>query len=195
VVVLGGEVIEPDIEVVVGGIGVLIMGLTPRLLSSVAASGMVPPFSVKLVPPDCGDAVPTDTCDEPAGQPVVELNELPIVNPPPSKVPLDPVADPMPELPQLVVGIGLRPPGLISLAPNGMPALYDPPDASNGMSAPYDPPDAPGMPSGDVVPIPDVLIELWASAAPLINKKAATTANARNIGISCVSTSSRMSCT
>jgi hypothetical protein len=45
----------------------------------------------------------------------------------------------------------------------------------------------------DLAPIPNVLIELRASAAPLMSRKAATTAKARNIIISCASTSSRVS--
>jgi hypothetical protein len=80
-------------------------------------------------------------------------------------VPLDPAAGL-----QLLPGIGLSPPGSISVAPNGMPVPLAP--------------DAPGTPRGDVVPIPDVEGGLWAAAAPYMNKKAAKTANARNIGIS-----------
>jgi hypothetical protein len=191
-VVLDGEVVgaamvagldtdgtELDMDGLVVGVGELINGLKPPLLISVAPSGMVPPFSVKLAPaPDCGDAVPPDTCDDPEAQP--DVGELPVGSPPPSKVPPDPVADPVPA-PQLAPGIGLSPPGSISVAPSGIPA-------------PFDPPDVPGTPSGDVVPIADVAIELWAWAASQMNKKAVTTANARNIGISCVSTP-RMSCT
>lgn len=179
-VIIGMEVIELDMEGLVVDSGVLIMGLRPPLSISVAPSGMLPPFSVKLVPaPDCGEAVPPDTCDEPVAQLVVEVDEALGVSPPPSNVPLEPVA--IPETLQLAPGIGLRPPGSTSVAPSEMPV-------------PLDPADAPGMPRGDVSPNPDVPVALCACAVPQINKNAAMTVNARNISISCASTSSRTSC-
>ena len=166
VVVEGGA---PTLGVERVGAGVVTSGLRPLVPVSVAPSGMPPPTSVAFVLPAWGEVERADeACDD--MQPVA----LPAVSPPPSKVPLDPVTEP--QLP----GIGLSPPGLISVAPSGMPV-------------PLVPPDAPGTPRGDVVPIPDGEGRLWASAAAQINKKAAVTANARNIGIS-ISVPKHMRC-
>jgi hypothetical protein len=46
------------------------------------------------------------------------------------------------------IGIGLMPPGLISVAPNGMPVPPEPVE--------------PSVPSGDVAPMPGVLVRLCA---------------------------------
>jgi hypothetical protein len=154
-------------------IGTVISGLTPPLLISVEPSGIVPPFNVKFefVPTDeSGDAVPVDVAvftDAP-GDAQTEVVVEP--NPPPSKV--EPIVDvePMPEpfnpvvpedIPELAVnplvlqfesGAGLKPPGSISVAPRGIPVeLFDP-------LGPLEP----GTPSGDVVPMPPLVIGLCA---------------------------------
>jgi hypothetical protein len=166
-------------------IGTVINGLTPALSISVEPSGIAPPFSVKfeLVPiVESGDAVPVDVAvliDAP-GDAQTEFIVEP--NPPPSKVEpmpgVDAIPDPlnpvMPEdIPELAVnplvlqfesGAGLKPPGSISVAPRGIPVgLFDPLDALE-----------PGTPSGDVAPIPGMVIVLCAWAAPQPNRIAAT---------------------
>lgn len=161
-------------------IGTVINGLTPALSISVEPSGIAPPFSVKfeLVPiVESGDAVPVDVAvltDAP-GDAQTEVVVEP--NPPPSKVePMPDALDPiMPEdIPELAVnplvlqfesGAGLKPPGSISVAPSGIPVgLFDPLDALE-----------PGTPSGDVAPMPPLVIGLCASAAPQPSRIVATT--------------------
>jgi hypothetical protein len=167
-------------------IGTVINGLTPALLISVEPSGIAPPFSVKfeLVPiVESGDAVPVDVAvltDAP-GDAQIEVIVEP--NPPPSKVEpmpgVDAIPDPlnpvMPEdIPELAVnplvlqfesGAGLKPPGSISVAPSGIPVgLFDPVGALE-----------PGTPSGDVAPMPPLVIGLCAWAAPPPNMITATT--------------------
>jgi hypothetical protein len=165
--------------------GTMINGLTPPLLISVEPSGIAPPFKVKFefVPiVESGDAVPVDVAvltDAP-GDAQAEVVVEP--NPPPSKVEpmvgveprpdaLDPV---MPEdIPELAAnplalqfesGAGLKPPGSISVAPSGIPVgLFDPLGALE-----------PGTPSGDVAPMPGLIITLCAWAAPQPNRIAAT---------------------
>jgi hypothetical protein len=167
-------------------IGTVINGLTPGLSISVEPSGIVPPFNVKLelVPiVESGEAVPVDVAvltDAPSDA-QTELVVEP--NPPPSKVEpmvdvgprpdaLDPI---MPEdIPELAAkplvlqfesGAGLRPPGSISVAPSGIPVgLFDPLGVLE-----------PGTPSGDVAPMPPLVITLCAWAAPPPNMIAATT--------------------
>ena len=166
-------------------IGTVINGLTPALSISVEPSGIAPPFSVKfeLVPiVESGDAVPVDVAvliDAP-GDPQTEFIVEP--NPPPSKVEpmpgVDAIPDPlnpvMPEdIPELAVnplvlqfesGAGLKPPGSISVAPRGIPVgLFDPLGTLE-----------PGTPSGDVAPIPGMVIVFCAWAAPQPNRIAAT---------------------
>jgi hypothetical protein len=166
-------------------IGTVINGLTPALLISVEPSGIAPPFNVKfeLVPiVESGDAVPVDVAvliDAPGDEQTEVIVEP---NPPPSKVEpmpgVDAIPDPlnpvMPEdIPELAVnplvlqfesGAGLKPPGSISVAPRGIPVgLFDPLDALE-----------PGTPSGDVAPIPGMVIVLCAWAAPQPNRIAAT---------------------
>jgi hypothetical protein len=167
-------------------IGTVINGLTPALSISVEPSGIAPPFSVKfeLVPiVESGDAVPVDVAvltDAP-GDAQTEVVVEP--NPPPSNI--EPVTDvePMPDaldpimpedIPELAVnplvlqfesGAGLKPPGSISVAPSGIPVgLFDPLDALE-----------PGTPSGDVAPMPPLVIGLCASAAPQPSRIVATT--------------------
>ena len=173
-------------------IGTVMSGLTPALSISVEPSGIAPPFSVKfeLVPiVESGDAVPVDVAvltDAP-GDAQTEVVVEP--NPPPSKVepmvevvptpdvePMPDALDPiMPEdVPELAVnplvlqfesGAGLKPPGSISVAPSGIPVgLFDPLDALE-----------PGTPSGDVAPMPPLVIGICAFAAPQPNRIVATT--------------------
>ena len=105
---------------IVGG-GTVIVGLTPPLSISVAPSGMAPPASNDPgVGPgvESGDAVPVEdtVAEDPKLQPVED-------NPPPSKVELAEVVDwvPVPELAAEEQGSELKPPGLISVAPSGIP--------------------------------------------------------------------------
>ena len=166
-------------------IGTVINGLTPALSISVEPSGIVPPFNVKfeLVPiVESGDAVPVDVAvltDAP-GDAQTEVIVEP--NPPPLKVEpvpaVDAIPDPlnpvMPEdIPENAVdplvlqfesGAGLKPPGSISVAPRGIPVgLFDPLGALK-----------PGTPSGDVAPMPGLVITLCAWAAPQPNRITAT---------------------
>jgi hypothetical protein len=165
-------------------IGTVINGLTPALSISVEPSGIVPPFNVKFefaVVDESGEAVPLDVAL--LGDAFVEAQTVVIVepNPPPSKIepvtdveaipdPLDPVipeaipenVDPLAL--QFETGAGLRPPGSISVAPSGIPvALFDPLDALE-----------PSTPSGDVAPMPALVIALCAWAAPQPSRIAAT---------------------
>jgi hypothetical protein len=168
-------VVEPvHGNVIVLGIGTPISGLMPPLSISVAPSGIVPPFSVVLevVPDvDSGEATPVEVMLlDP--QTEVELIDPVELNPLPSKVEFVPdievIPDPLdPESPELAplalqfeLAVGLRPPGLISVAPNGMPV------------PPFDPVDVlePSMPSGDVAPMAEpmagMLVGLCAPATP-----------------------------
>ena len=167
-------------------IGTVINGLTPALLISVEPSGIAPPFKVKFefVPiVESGDAVPVDVAvlTDPPCDAQSEVVAEP--NPPPSKVEpmvdVEPMPDPfnpvVPEdVPELAVnplalqfesGAGLKPPGSISVAPKGIPVgLFDPLGALE-----------PGTPSGDVAPMPGLVITLCAWAAPQPSRIAATT--------------------
>jgi hypothetical protein len=152
-------VVEPvHGDVIVLGIGTPISGLTPPLSISVAPSGIVPPFSVRpgFVPAiDSGEAEPLELRLFVDVQLDIELTEPVELNPPPSKLEFVPdieaIPDPLdPESPELALlalqfelAVGLRPPGSISVAPNGMPV------------PPFDPVDTlePSMPSGDVAPM------------------------------------------
>ena len=186
---LGEPITAPELLVVAPaqdgiellGIGTVINGLKPPRMISVEPSGIVPPFNVKfeLVPSvESGDAVPVGAVliDDAQTEVVVEPN------PPPSKVepmpgvdaipdPLNPVTpEDIPEnavdplVLQFESGVGLKPPGSISVAPSGIPVeLFDPLGALG-----------PGTPSGDVAPMPPV-IGLCAFATPQPNRIAATT--------------------
>lgn len=177
-----------------------IIGLTPALSSSVAPSGMVPPGAAPA-PANDGDgsvplaAEPADTVAQPPD--VRPADPIPLI-PPPSKVELVPDADIPPEAlampedeePELQVGdtIGLRPPGLISVAPKPMPAL----DPAIPVE-PLDPlipivPLAPGMPSGDTDPIAGavgVVDMVCAATAPQLNKSPTAAADSRRIETPC----------
>jgi hypothetical protein len=103
----------------------MIGGLRPAFVVWVALKGMLAPASVGSLP-DAG----IDCVLAPASGELVAVQP---VNPPPSKAPLGTVG-------QLVSGIGLKPPELISVAPSGMP---------DGAGVEI----APGTPRGDVTPI------------------------------------------
>jgi hypothetical protein len=175
VVVLAGANDEPPALVIIPGIvrgGVSPtaagIGLTPPLSSSVEPSGIAPPSSLNWEPVTAvvsGEAVPFEEggCNE--AQPATELADPFAAIPPPSKIDAAPVIVPVvpealiaypPEpdarMPQFGFGAGLKPPGLISVAPNGMPVPLDPPE--------------PSMPRGEVAPIADGLIELCAWLEP-----------------------------
>jgi hypothetical protein len=130
------EVILTPVDEVMGDAGTVIIGLTPALSISVASSGTVPPASsdpgtapgVKS-----GEAMPVDETDA-GSQPLDDM-------PPPSKV--EPV-----ELWEAQAS-GLKPPGLISVAPSGMPVGA--PDVAE-----------PRAFSGDVAPSADLLGKLCA---------------------------------
>lgn len=173
VVLLGAD------DVVLLGAEKVTSGLTPRLFSSEASSGMVPPFSEKFefVPGgDRGDAVPLDDV-------AAQLDEVaaPLpVSPPPSDVVLTPAAvapEPLPpdtsedDDPVDEHSTGLRPPGSISVAPNGIPLTLVPSEL--------------GMPSGEVDLSPDGLNELCAWLTPQLNTIAAIVASVACIEISC----------
>ena len=154
--------------VVLLGAGRGTSGLTPPLSSSVAPSGIVPPLSVDETVPgfDSGEAVPLEG-DPAVAQPdvVPVIPAVPIdpidpaaATPPPSKVEPVPIVDvvpiipdepeyPVPAKPQLSPGVVAKPPGLISVAPSGSPVGLDPVAAL-----------APGVPSGDVIPIPGATV-------------------------------------
>jgi hypothetical protein len=162
-------------------LGMVINGLTPPLSISVAPSGIVPPFNVvfalapgvestEAVP--IGVVAPIDPQVEPTAEP----------NPPPSNVEfvpdieaaLDPIipADSSEEEAveelltlQLETAAGLNPPGSISVAPSGIPvALLGVPDTL-----------ALGIPSGEVAPIPGLVIALCACAPVQANNIATAT--------------------
>jgi hypothetical protein len=165
-----GPVVIPGVVVVVLlGAGTVIGGLTPPLPSSLAPSGIVPPLrEVPAVPGmDSGEAVPlVETAPDDAqadanpAEPLAPVPAIPpvdpLLSPPPSKVDTVPIVDDAPAVPdspaagvdtpagivaQPVTGAGLTPPGLISVAPSGMPACDD-----GGVEL------MPDTPSGDVAP-------------------------------------------
>jgi hypothetical protein len=151
------EVVPPDVIGVVTGAASGTMGLRPAEPASVAPSGIVPPIrEFELV----GDTEATEEvpfADDDV-QPAAALI------PPPSNVddavidvlPLMPedCEDVAPIVPQAEPSIGLKPPGLISVDPSGMPELAIAPVALE-----------PSVPSGDVAPMPDEVIEVCAAAA------------------------------
>jgi hypothetical protein len=135
-------------------------GLIPPLSISVAPRGIVPMRFDPAVDPglDNGDAVPLEDNVVDGQLELEEANPV-ALDPPPSKVELVPdmleplvpdmlrVEEPADE--QFALEAGLKPPGSISVAPNGTPVPLAPLD--------------PGMPSGDVALIAGrVVIELCA---------------------------------
>jgi len=119
-------------------LGTAIGGLIPALVVSRAFNGMLAPLSVGALPGvGSGTSLPIDGWAAVAVQPL---------NPPPSKVLPGTVG-------QVASGIGLKPPGLISVAQSGMP---------DGAGVEV----APGTPSAEVAPIADGLPRFCAWAAP-----------------------------
>jgi hypothetical protein len=167
------------------------VGLRPPLPSSVEPSGIGPPLSLNWEPVVVvvsGEAVPFEEsgCNE--AQPDIDMADPFAAMPPPSKVevarmivPVVPAAliayppEPGARMPQFGFGAGLNPPGLISVAPNGMPVPLAPPEPSG--------------PRGEVAPIALGLIELCAWLGPQLSGiariAAAITIN-RRIGASVV---------
>jgi hypothetical protein len=147
--------------VLLGG-GTVINGLIPPLMISVAPMGIVllPGLNPWFDPGvDNGDALPLEDIIG-VVQPDADAIEPVPLNPPPSKVELglellapSMLREDKPGDEQSALGVGLNPPGSISVAPKGMPVLklelLDP-----------------GMPSGDVVAIPGVPFMFWAWLAP-----------------------------
>jgi hypothetical protein len=140
------------------------IGLMPAPPSSVEPSGMVlPPGDDAVVIPEVDEACVPDTVP-PDGTETHDPDIAPLI-PPPSKVELDPaVPEPpivgtavedIPGVPHgdiLAVepsGAGLRPPGTSSVEPNGIPAG----------------PAEPGLPNGDVMPIPGDVMPIPGEAA------------------------------
>jgi hypothetical protein len=159
-------------------IGVVSIGLTPALLSSVAPSGIAPPDTVPaLAPPRTEvdavpDVVPADIPGphDPDNPIVPELNPYeasPWVMPEPSNVDVEPVVVlDTPALKQgsvLAVGSsgpGLSPPGASSVAPIGIPT--GPTEEAT-----------PGTPRGDVAGAPTIGGAICAKAAPQPRSSAA----------------------
>jgi hypothetical protein len=178
--------VEPTHGVAVTlGAGTPINELTPPLSISVAPSGTAPPprFDVALTPGvDSGEAVPVDetTPNDGKEQPFEVAAEL---IPPPSNddvVPIVPKAAP-PAIPvedealtQVVlldmgpIGVGPIPPGSISVAPNGIP-VGEPDEVE------------PGIPSGDVSPIPGVVVTVCARAASELQRSTTAAIHNRRI--------------
>ena len=175
------------------GAGTPISELTPPLSSSVAPSGIapLPRLDVALAPGvDSGEAVPADetTPDDGKEQPLEVVADA---IPPPSNedvVPVVPIAAPPaipeedPAIPveeevvpmQLEVldsgpiGVGPMPPGLISVALSGIPVGE--PDAVE-----------PGIPSGDVSPMPGVVVMLCVRPASQLQRSTPAAINNRRI--------------
>jgi hypothetical protein len=137
------------------------IGLTPPLASSVAPSGIAPPlrWNCKVAPAAAsGEAEPSEEVSSGDEQLDIEAADPTPPSPPPSKEEVALVVVPEALIPfpaeldarglQLGFGAGLNPPGLISVAANGMPVPLDPPE--------------PNTPGGEVAPIAERLIELCA---------------------------------
>jgi hypothetical protein len=165
---------------VVAGAGSVIIGLTPRLLSSVAPNGTVVIPGSTEVAVESGDAVPAgDTFVDDPGAQFVETN------PPPSKV-VPAVADVPTWVPPMVAGAlvlivvqgtGLNPPGSISVAPSGIPV------------GPEGVVEAPSIPVGDVIPnagVVPVVEMLWACAIVQLSKIVAATKACRCMDLTSV---------
>jgi hypothetical protein len=137
------EVMLTPGDTVMGDAGIVIIGLTPGLSISVASSGIVPPASSEPgVAPGVksGDAMPVDdtVVDDAALQPLEAMPPPPNVEPAPES-----------ELVMEAQASGLKPPGLISVAPSGMPVGA--PEVAE-----------PRAFSGDVAPSADLLGKLCA---------------------------------
>ena len=156
------------------GVWTEIIGLRPAPFNSVAPSRMPPEGNDPGFGPELtGDEVlaleaePKGVAEQPAA---LTLPEPILAIPPPSNTePADipgPLGIPPSEAPELQLGdiAGLRPPGLISVAPRPMTTLV----ILFGVD-----PLEPGMPSGEVAPIPKVFVEPCARAVPLLNNSTA----------------------
>jgi hypothetical protein len=182
------------------GAGTPINELTPPLSSSVAPSGMapLPRFDVALAPGiDSGEAVPVDetTLDDGKEQlfevvaeampppsnddvaPVVPIAAPPAIPVEPTARPVEEPAIPMEEevVPMQLelldigpMGVGPIPPGSISVAPSGIPVGE--PDAVE-----------PGIPSGDVSPMPGVFVTLCVRPASELQRNTTAAMNNRRI--------------
>jgi hypothetical protein len=183
-------IVEPTHGVVVVlGAGIPINGLTPPLSISVAPRGIVPPLRLVMVPVpgvESGDAVPLDEAVPDDGR--VQPLEVVDPAPPPSNVevvPLIPDAAPpatpdedgenpaQPKLLELLeplgpIGIGPRPPGSIEVAPSGIP-VWRGEDVE------------PRVPSGEVAPIPGVVVTLCAKPTSQLKRIAVAAMNNRLI--------------
>jgi hypothetical protein len=186
--------VEPTHGVAVTlGAGTPINELTPPLSSSVAPSGMAPPprFDVALAPGfDSGEAVPVDdtTPDDGAEQllevvadampPPSNDDDAPVV--PMAAPPAIPVEEPATPVEEEVVpmqlelldigpmGVGPMPPGSISVAPSGIP-VGEPDEVE------------PGIPSGDVSPMPGVVVTLCVRPASELQRSTTAAMNNRRI--------------
>jgi hypothetical protein len=193
--------VEPTHGVAVTlGAGTPINELTPPLSSSVAPSGMAPPprFDVALAPGvDSGEAVPADETTPDDGNeqlfevvaeaipppsnddvvPVVPMAAPPAIPAAPAAIPVEEAAIPIEEevVPMQLelldigpMGVGPVPPGSISVAPSGIP-VGEPDEVE------------PGIPSGDVSPMPDVLVTLCVRPASELQRSTTAAMNNRRI--------------
>ena len=150
-------VVAPRHGTVVGG-GTTIIGLVPPEPISVEPSGIPVGRTVDPVVPSEGRAPEVTPVEVDVVEPVVQSDIEPVdaVVPPPSNVP---VYTAVPQPPRR----GLRPPGVISVAPMGIPVPTEPMDGSVVPVDPIVPVEfMPGAPSGEVAPIPEDGITLWA---------------------------------
>jgi hypothetical protein len=134
---------------------------------------------VEPMPPPSNDEVMPDVPDSPSvvvpdnAPPVIAPDTAPPANVPEAALPIIPVEDELVPR-QLAVGVvgpngaGPTPPGLISVAPNGMPV---------GRVGEV----APAMPSGEVIPIPGIAIPLCARPASHPKRIRAAAMNNRRI--------------
>ena len=155
--------------------GTVSIGLTPPELISVDPNGIPVGRTVDPVVPREGTTPPPEIAVvEPVVQPDAELIvPLMLFDTPPALVP------PKTGLPQ-PPGMGLKPPGLISVAPNGIPVPVDPSAGNVVPVAPIIPvePLMPGMPRGEVAPIPEGGITLCACSGLHPSKTTVAIANA-----------------
>jgi hypothetical protein len=174
------------------GAGTPINELTPPPSSSVAPSGIAPPprFNVALAPGvDSGEAVPVDeTTPDDGAEQLLEVvadtmpppsNDddapvVPTVAPPaiPVEEPAIPEDEVVPMQLELLdigpMGVGPMPPGSISVAPSGIP-VGEPEEVE------------PGIPSGDVSPMPGVVVTLCVRPASELQRSTTAAMNNRRI--------------
>ena len=166
------------------GAGMPINELTPPLSISVAPRGIAPPLrpNVALAPGfDSGEAVPADeTTPDDGKKQLFEVEPVPppsnddvIPGVPEVEPPAIPVEDEVPptQLELLDVGpigVGPIPPGSIVVAPSGIP-VGEPDEVE------------PGIPSGDVSPMPGVVVRLCVRPASQLKRSTTATMNNRRI--------------